>query len=125
MHEVKKPHKPLIYYYLIVLAVLFLFNLIAMPRLVEQQIVQVDYNDFMSNIEKEQIDKVQYNQQVNEILFTVKSRRLASDSRSVSNFTDTGVCPPPGAYSSVRKGVYSISMSLRYLFFIRAVPMRL
>ncbi len=72
MHEVKKPHKPLIYYYLIVLAVLFLFNLIAMPRLVEQQIVQVDYNDFMSNIEKEQIDKVQYNQQVNEILFTVK-----------------------------------------------------
>ena len=72
MHEVKKPHKPLIYYYLIVLAVLFLFNLIAMPRLVEQQIVQVDYNDFMSTIEKEQIDKVQYNQQVNEILFTVK-----------------------------------------------------
>ena len=42
MHEVKKPHKPLIYYYLIVLAVLFLFNLIAMPRLAEQQIVQVD-----------------------------------------------------------------------------------
>ncbi len=72
MHEVKKPHKPLIYYYLIVLAVLFLFNLIAMPRLAEQQIVQVDYNNFMSTIEKEQIDKVQYNQQENEILFTVK-----------------------------------------------------
>lgn len=72
MHEVKKPHKPLIYYYLIVLAVLFLFNLIAMPRLAEQQIVQVDYNDFMSTIENGQIDQVQYNQQENEILFTEK-----------------------------------------------------
>lgn len=72
MHEVKKPHKPLIYYYLIVLAVLFLFNLIAMPRLAEQQIVQVDYNDFMSTIENGQIDQVQYNQQENVILFTEK-----------------------------------------------------
>ena len=31
MHEVKKPKKPLIFYYAIVLAALLLFNLLAMP----------------------------------------------------------------------------------------------
>lgn len=35
MHEVKKPRKPLIYYYVIVLMVLVLFNFLFMPWVAE------------------------------------------------------------------------------------------
>ena len=38
MKEVKSPKKPLIYYYVLVLAILFLFNLIVSPMLMRPQI---------------------------------------------------------------------------------------
>ena len=51
MNEVKKPKKPLIYYYAIVLLVLLLFNFLAMPWLMQRQIQQVDYGTFISMTE--------------------------------------------------------------------------
>ena len=72
MQEVKKPKKPLIYYYLIVMAVLLLINLMAMPKLAEQQIEDVDYGTFMTMTENKQIGQVEVQQQENQILFTDK-----------------------------------------------------
>ena len=43
MREVKTPKKPLLYYYIIAMLVLLLFNLLAMPWLTEHQIREVDY----------------------------------------------------------------------------------
>lgn len=42
MNEVKKPRKPLLFYYTIVLVIMLLFNLIAMPKLMSRQIQEVD-----------------------------------------------------------------------------------
>ena len=43
MNEVKRPKKPLIYYYVIVLALVVLFNLLIMPSLTEMRVKEVDY----------------------------------------------------------------------------------
>ena len=48
MNEVKSPKKPLLYYYVLVMLVLLLFNLLAMPWISEHQIKEVDYNTFVS-----------------------------------------------------------------------------
>lgn len=46
MNEVKSPKKPLLFYYILVLMFLLLFNLLAMPWMAEHRIQDVDYNTF-------------------------------------------------------------------------------
>ena len=72
MQEVKKPKKPLIYYYAIVLAVLLLFNFLLMPWAAERQVQEVGYDTFIEMTEKEEIGQVQINQEDNEVIFTNK-----------------------------------------------------
>ena len=72
MHEVKKPRKPLIYYYVIVLMVLVLFNFLFMPWVAERQIKEVGYEKFMKMTEEEDIGRVEIDQEENQITFTDK-----------------------------------------------------
>lgn len=72
MHEVKKPRRPLIFYYVIVMVVLMLFNLLVTPYINQPEIQDVDYGTFMSMTENQQIGQVQVQQQENYILFTDK-----------------------------------------------------
>ena len=73
MNEVKKPKKPLIYYYGIVLVALLLFNFLALPWLSQRQVKEVDYGTFMTMTEEKQIGKVEV--QENQILFTDKDEK--------------------------------------------------
>ena len=70
MNEVKKPKKPLLYYYSVVMLVLMLFNFLAMPKLMERQVREVDYGTFMSMTEEGNIGQVDI--QSNQIVFTDK-----------------------------------------------------
>ena len=70
MNEVKQPKKPLIFYYLVVMLILALFNSLAMPWLLERQIQEVDYGTFMSMTENKDIGRVDV--QKNQIVFTNK-----------------------------------------------------
>ena len=72
MQEIKKPRKPLIYYYVIVLAVLLLFNFLIMPWAAERRIREVGYETFMEMTESRDIGKVEIDQSDNEIIFTNK-----------------------------------------------------
>ena len=72
MHEVKKPRKPLIYYYVIVLMILVLFNFLFMPWVAERQIKEVGYEKFMQMTEEEDIGRVEIDQEENQITFTDK-----------------------------------------------------
>ena len=72
MQEIKKPRKPLIYYYVIVLAVLLLFNFLIMPWAAERRVQEVGYETFMEMTESRDIGKVEIDQSDNEILFTNK-----------------------------------------------------
>ena len=85
MNEVKKPKKPLIYYYSIVLLVILLFNVILVPMLRELQIKEVDYGTFMTMTENGEIGKVE-----------VESNRILFSSKDGKTVYKTGVMDDPG-----------------------------
>ncbi|MGN1313822.1 MAG: ATP-dependent zinc metalloprotease FtsH [Lachnospiraceae bacterium] len=70
MNEVKNPKKPLIYYYVIAILVVYLFNALLMPQIAKQAIKEVDYGTFMEMTYNGEIGQVQI--QDNQILFTDK-----------------------------------------------------
>ena len=72
MNEVKQPKKPLIYYYVIVLLVLMLFNFLAMPWILQRQVREVDYGTFISMTEEKQVGQVEIQAECNQIIFTDK-----------------------------------------------------
>ena len=97
MNEVKSPKKPLIYYYLAAILLVVLFNMLAMPWLAEHQIQEVDYNTFVSMTEKNEIGKVEIQQQSNRILFTDKDEKtiyktaIVPDDGMVQRLLDAGI----------------------------------
>ena len=97
MNEVKSPKKPLIYYYMIVVLLVLLFNLLAMPWLAEHQIKEVDYNTFVSMVEKKEIGKVDIQEQDNRILFTdpeeksIYKTAMVPDDDLVSRLLEAGI----------------------------------
>ena len=74
MNEVKQPKRPLMFYYIITLLIVFLFNSIAMPWLAERRIHEVDYGTFMTMTENNEIGRVQV--QDNQIIFTDKNEEV-------------------------------------------------
>ena len=70
MNEVKRPKKPLIFYYLVVMGIMLLINLIAVPWFAEKQIREVSYGTFMDMTVSGDIGRVDV--QSNQILFTDK-----------------------------------------------------
>ena len=98
MNEVKSPKKPLIFYYMVAMLLVMLFNFIAMPWLSQYQIQEVDYNTFVDMTEKGEIDKVEIQEQDNRILFTgkdgksiYKTAMISTDSQLVQRLLDAGV----------------------------------
>lgn len=72
MNEVKRPKKPLFFYYTIVMLLILLGNLVLMPWMQQRQVKEVDYSKFISMTENKQIGKVEIKAQENEIIFTDK-----------------------------------------------------
>ena len=59
MKEVKQPKKPLIFYYLIVMLVMMLLNSLLFPKLMRQQVENVDYGTFLGMVDEKQVAMVQ------------------------------------------------------------------
>ena len=74
MNEVKKPRKPLIFYYALVLIALFLINGLLLPMLASRQVTQVDYGEFMRMTQDRQIAEVMIED--NQIVFTDQEGRI-------------------------------------------------
>ena len=71
MNEVKKPRKPLMFYYGVAIVIILLFNLFAMPMLESAMVTEVDYGTFMTMTQEKNIGKVEI--QYNQIIFTDKA----------------------------------------------------
>ena len=89
MNEVKKPRKPLIFYYGIVMLAIFLFNILIMPRIAGQQVIEVDYGTFMSMIDEKNIGLVEISEQENQITFTDKEEKQIYRTAMVEDPTRT------------------------------------
>ena len=85
MQEVKRPQKPLIYFYVAMILAILIFNCLVVPYLARKAIKDVDYGTFMTMTEREEIGKVQIQQ--NQIVFTDKDE---------SAIYRTGVIEDPG-----------------------------
>ena len=70
MKEVKEKKKPILFYYIVALAVIFMFNAIARPYYDSKSVKQVDYGTFMNMTDDEKIADVQIEE--NQILFKDK-----------------------------------------------------
>lgn len=71
MKEMQKPKKPLIFYYLIAMAILLLLNSLVFPSLLKAKVENVDYSTFVQMLDAKQVGTVQ--RQENIILFNDKS----------------------------------------------------
>ena len=98
MNEVHSPKKPLIFYYMVAMLLVMLFNFIAMPWLSQYQIQEVDYNTFVSMTEKGEIGRAEIQEADNRILFTSKDEKtiyktamISTDSQLVQRLLDAGV----------------------------------
>ena len=98
MNEVHSPKKPLIFYYMVAMLLVMLFNFIAMPWLSQYQIQEVDYNTFVSMAEKGEIGRAEIQEADNRILFTSKDEKtiyktamISTDSQLVQRLLDAGV----------------------------------
>jgi len=85
MNEVKNPRKPLVYYYVIVLLVVFLFNALVMPLISNNRIVEATYDEFMTMTLADEVGLVSI--QENQIIFTDKAEKTVYR---------TGVAEDPG-----------------------------
>ena len=84
MKEIKNPKRPLVYYAVIAMLAVLLFNLIAVPAMANAAVKEVDYGTFMDMTEKGDIGKVEI--ETNQIIFTDKSGQ---------NFYKTGLMDDP------------------------------
>ena len=85
MQEVKRPKKPLIFFYVAMILAILVFNCLVAPYLAGKAIENVDYGTFMTMTENREIGKVQIQQ--NQIVFTDKDE---------STIYRTGVIEDPG-----------------------------
>ena len=84
MNEVKNPKRPLVYYSIIALLAILIFNIFATPALFATQVKEVDYGTFMKMTEDGDIGLVEVDN--NEIVFTDKAKE---------NYYKTGVMDDP------------------------------
>ena len=74
MNEVKKPRQPLVFYYLLAVVAIILFNGLIAPMLFSPRVTEVDYGEFMRMTEDKQVSEVMIED--NQILFTDGSGSL-------------------------------------------------
>ena len=84
MNEVKTPKRPLVYYSIIALLAILIFNIFATPALFATQVKEVDYGTFMKMTDDGDIGLVEVDS--NEIVFTDKAKE---------NYYKTGVMDDP------------------------------
>lgn len=70
MNEVKRPKKPLIFYYVIAMVILLAINLFTVPWLAQRQVKEVDYGTFIQMAEDKDLGLVEVQETENQIVFT-------------------------------------------------------
>ena len=115
MQEVKKPSKkPLIFYYVVAMLILMVLNMTFFPSVLEKQVKEVSYTEFMSMTYDDNIGLVQI--EGDEITFTDKAQEniyktiaIDSDTDLVQRVYDHGgqlnrIDTQPGIFTSILVG---------------------
>ena len=84
------PKKPLIFYYAIALVVLMLLNVFFFPTVLERQVVEVPYSQFLSMVDNDQVEQVALDEDSREIVF------IGTDESGREGYYKTGIWPDDG-----------------------------
>lgn len=87
------PQKPWFYYYFVTLLIVLFFNAMFGPRILEKQVTEVGYNEFLERVEEGKVEQVAMDQ--TQILFTVKG-----DTKDIFK---TGIWPDPSLGERLEK----------------------
>ena len=97
MKEVKEPEqkpsppkKPLIFYYCVALIVLMLLNALFFPSVLERQVYEVPYSQFLTMVDNDQVSQVALDEDSREIIF------IGTDENGREGYYKTGVWPDDG-----------------------------
>ena len=95
MQEVKDtkptpPKKPLIFYYLIAMVVVMLLNALLFPSVMEKQVVEVSYDQFLTMVDEGQVSQVAWETDEQQIVF------IAVDDQGNERYYKTGPWPDDG-----------------------------
>ena len=97
MHEVKDdgktpspPKKPLLFYYALALVALMLLNVFFFPSVLERQVIEVPYSQFLTMVDDHQVTEVALDEDNRQIVF------IAADETGRTGYYKTGIWPDDG-----------------------------
>jgi cell division protease FtsH len=96
MQEKKPSNKPLLYYAVMAFLVIMLLNAFVFPLFLEEQVVEVDYSVFLSDLEAGKVTKVEIDE--DQILFST-----AGDEADETLYFKTGIMPDPDLTTRLEK----------------------
>ena len=120
MDEMKTPKKPFIFYYILVLLIVMAFNLLVLPLLSQQEVVNVSYGEFLTMLDDRSVKTADV--RGTDIVFTTEeanklyTTKTMEDPRLVDRLKDAGVEDFKETHPSVFANV--LSWVLPFLFFI-------
>ena len=82
-----KPKRNIAYYYAVTLLILILLNALFFPNVLQRQVIEVGYNDFLDMIESGSVQAVAYEEENSQIVF------IASDDDGEEEIYKTGIFP--------------------------------
>ena len=83
----KNPKKPLIFYYAVMLLVLMMLNWLLFPSLLQRQVTEVGYDEFISMVDDGKVQTIAYDKQDQEITFE------ATNDKGKDALYKTGIFP--------------------------------
>ncbi|HHT42737.1 MAG TPA: ATP-dependent zinc metalloprotease FtsH [Firmicutes bacterium] len=105
MPERKTPKKPLIFYYLISLAILLIINVVVLPTFMRRQMTEVDYSTFLKAVEENRVLEVEMSADTQEIAYA------ALDERGQRQTYVTVVMPDPNLLDRLQRSENNIRFS--------------
>ena len=82
-----KPRRNIAFYYVIALLVLILLNALLFPSMLQRQVTEVGYNDFLNMVDNGQVQEVAYESDNEQIIF------IATDRSGQEQIYKTGIFP--------------------------------
>ena len=82
-----RPRRNILVYYAITLLILILLNALLFPQMLQRQVIEVGYNDFLDMIEEGRVEQVAYEEENYQIVF------LAKDEDGREEIYKTGIFP--------------------------------
>ncbi|OUN20169.1 cell division protein FtsH [Flavonifractor sp. An82] len=84
------PKKPLIFYYAVALVVLMLLNAFFFPTVLERQVIEVPYSQFLTMVDNNQVSELALDEDSREIVF------IGTDDSGKEGYYKTGIWPDDG-----------------------------